>query len=180
MNTISLNLNFAGAVLPVVDCEDGHQRVPFKPLVECIGLEWARQHKKMQTPYFARRMGTCVEQMYYAGQSREMVLIRVDRVAAYLNTINPESVRAAGNESAADFLEQKHAEWDDLIHAYELKSGKGLFNSRAVHMVAAIARIDRIRNPELKKLAMAELGIDVPTAPAPTGNGQGSLFGTNG
>lgn len=178
MNTISLNLNFAGAVLPVVDCADDHQRVPFKPLVECLGLDWKSQYNRMQAPYFARRMGTCMGDIPHAGQTREMVLIRLDRVAAYLNTINPESVRAAGNESAADFLEQKHAEWDDLIHAYELQSGKGLFNSRAVHMVAAIARIDRIRSPELKRLAMAELGIDTAAAPAPASSGQGSLFGT--
>ena len=48
-----------------------------------------------------------------------MVCIRLDRVSAFLNAINPDSVRGQGNESAADFLEAKHAEWDDLIDAYE-------------------------------------------------------------
>lgn len=52
MKPITLNLNFAGAVLPVVECEDGLQRVPLKPLVEAIGVEWSRQHKKVQTPYY--------------------------------------------------------------------------------------------------------------------------------
>lgn len=59
--------------------------------------------------------------MPYADQHREMVCIRLDRVAAYLNTINPERVRANGNEDGAAFLEQKQEEWDDLIHAYEMQ-----------------------------------------------------------
>lgn len=166
MNAISLNLNFAGAVLPVVDCEDGLARVPFKPIVECLGIEWARQHKKTQVAYFSRRMGFCVVPMYYAGQTREMVLIRLDRVAAYLNTLNPESVRAAGNDEAADFLERKHQEWDDLIHAYEQRRGD-LFSERSVRKAMAMARIDRMRDPTLKRIALAEIGIAFPQAALP-------------
>lgn len=162
MQAISLNLNFSGVVLPVVDCEDGIQRVPLKPIADLIGLSWADQHKKMQAPYFSRRLGVCVGDIPYAGQNRQMVLIRLDRVAAYLNMLNPESVRAAGNEAAADFLEAKHREWDDLIHAYEQQRGQ-LFGG-SFRKAMALTRIDRMRDPVLKKLALAELGIALPAA----------------
>jgi len=166
MNAISLNLNFAGAVLPVVACEDGYPRVPMKPISDAIGLSWSDQHKRMQVPYFGRRMGICVGDLPYAGQTRQMVLIRLDRVAAYLNTLNPESVRAAGNDEAADFLERKHQEWDDLIHAYEQSRGD-MFSERAVRKAMAIARIDRMRDPILKRLALAEIGIELPQLALP-------------
>lgn len=169
---ISLNLNFSGVVLPVVDCEDGVQRVPLKPICEVIGIDWSNQHKKMQAPYFARRLGVCIEDILYAGQSRQMVMIRLDRVAAYLNMLNPESVRAAGNEAAADFLEAKHREWDDLIHAYELQRGQ-IFGG-SFRKAMALTKIDKMRDPALKKLALAELGVTLPEPDkAPT---TGDLF----
>lgn len=173
MKPISLNLNFSGVILPITDCEDGYQRVPLKPICEVIGLSWADQHKKMQTPYFVRRMGTCVGDIPYAGQTRQMVLIRLDRVAAYLNTLNPDSVRSAGNEASADFLEAKHQEWDDLIHAYEQQRGD-MFGGTSLKKVYAIARIDRMRDPALKKLALAEIGVTI--AEASAANPNGDLF----
>lgn len=47
------------------------------------------------------------------------IYIRLDRVAAFLGTINPDKVRGAGNESAAEHLESKISEWDDALHDYE-------------------------------------------------------------
>lgn len=121
--TNKIELEFAGVTLPVVLGEEGHEMVPAKPIIEAVGAQWRRQWERMQTPYLTRRLGVCVVQMYYAGQSREMVCIRLNRVTALLNQLNPESVRSAGNEAAADFLEAKQAEWDDLIHEYETRKG---------------------------------------------------------
>jgi len=120
---VQISLEFAGAVLPVVQDEEGRDVVPLKPIVESIGIDWMTQYRRTQTPYMQRRMGICIGQLPYAGQTREMVCIRLDRVSAYLNTINPDQVRSAGNKDAADFLEAKHAEWDDLIHEYEMQGG---------------------------------------------------------
>lgn len=170
MSPISLNLNFSGAILPVIDCKDGQQRVPIKPICEAIGIDWANQHKKMQVPYFVRRMGICIEDILYAGQSRQMVMIRVDRVAAYLNTLNPESVRSAGNEAAADFLERKHQEWDDLIHAYEQQCGD-LFTSGSMKKAMALVRIDRMRDPTLKRIALHQIGVSIEECAAANPNG---------
>lgn len=47
------------------------------------------------------------------------VYIRLDRVAAFLGTINPDKVRAAGNIPASEHLESKISEWDDALHDYE-------------------------------------------------------------
>lgn len=100
-----------------------------------------------------------------------MVLIRVDRVAAYLNTLNPESVRAGGNKVAADWLEAKHKEWDDLIHAYEQSSGD-MFRTGHYHKAIAMVRIDKMRDPVLKRLALAEIGVTIKEAVVskPTGD----------
>lgn len=197
MNAISLNLNFAGAVLPVVDCEDGFQRVPLKPICDAMGVEWRSQQRRFGGPaggitppqvgenepeqppsgsYLTRLLGVCVGDIPYAGQTRQMVLIRLDRVAGFLLTINPERVRAAGNEDGAAFLERKHQEWLDLIHAYEQRRGD-LFSDRSVRKAMAIARIDRMRDPMLKRLALAEIGIDFDSGKPVAGGTGGDLFG---
>lgn len=120
---IHLNLEFSGALIPVETDETGTRIVPLKPITDAIGLEWERQRKKISEPYLTKRLGTCTVQVWGADQRREMICIRLDRVAAFLNTVNPENVRGQRNASAADFLEAKHAEWDDLIDAYERGDG---------------------------------------------------------
>ena len=120
---IAITLEFADIDLPVIQNDQGHDIVPLKPISDLFGLEWRRQYKRMQTPAYTKRMGTCMGLMYHAGQRREMVCIRLDRVIAFLNGINPENVRAAGNADGADFLVAKQEEWDDVLHAYEQQNG---------------------------------------------------------
>lgn len=169
MQAISLNLNFSGVVLPVVDCEDGFQRVPLKPIADVIGVDWENQRKKVQVGYLTRRLGIRTDDFLWAGQEREMVAIRVDRVAAFLLSINPDSVRGAGNTDAADWLEAKHREWDDLIHAYEQQRGQ-LFGG-SFRKAMALTKIDKMRDLALKKLALAELGITLPETKEPPKSG---------
>lgn len=125
-STVKIQLEFAGVLLPVELNEKGQEIVPLKPIADLIGLDWETQRKKVNSDYLSKRLGTCTALMLGdAGQRREMTGIRLDRVAAYLNTISPERVRINGNESAADFLEKKHEEWDEVINAYE--QGFGMF-----------------------------------------------------
>lgn len=123
MNTVRISLEFSGVLLPVAVNEQGHEVVPLKPIVEVFGLSWPRQFEKVNHGWMARRLGTCVQPLLNAGQQRDMCCIRVDRVAAYLNSLNPDTVRIHGNEDGADFLERKQAEWDDVLHAYESQRG---------------------------------------------------------
>jgi hypothetical protein len=155
--SISMNFNFAGAVLPLVECEDGLARVPFRPLVEAMRMDWKSQFRLMQTLYFQRRLGICVGNLPHAGPAREVVLIRGDRVAAWLDSLNPELVCVAVNEDAADFLEARHEEWDISLQALNLHREQVF--AGAVKRARAIERIDRIRDPKLKALALAELGV---------------------
>lgn len=91
--------------------------------------------------WFSERLGLCLANVSHGGQAREMVCIRVDRVAAFLNTINPAKVRATGNTKGAEVLARKQAEWDDLIHEYEMAGGMFSRSEKA----AASARIASIR-----------------------------------
>lgn len=123
VKNLSLSLEFAGVVLPIVQDESGRDVVPLKPIVEIFGVNWEGQRVKVQTIGMRRRLGTCTQAILGIGQRREMVCIRVDRVAAYLFSINPESVRAGGNEEASIYLERKWDEWADVLHAYNQHVG---------------------------------------------------------
>lgn len=124
MNQVRINLQFGGALLPVAKNEAGQDMVPLKPISDEIGLDWENQRVRMHTPYFTRRFGICTHEVMGADQTRMMVCIRLDRVVAFLNSLNPNTIRAGGNEAAADYLERKHSEWDDLIHQYEAQNGQ--------------------------------------------------------
>jgi hypothetical protein len=122
---IHISIAFADAILPVIECEDGHQRVPLKPIVEQIGAQWDRQRKKVQPEtYLGRRLGAEITIPRYGELSQKPgnpthLCIRIDRVTAFLNSLNPEMIRAMGNNDTADWLEAKHQEWDDALHEYE-------------------------------------------------------------
>lgn len=162
MNIVNkIELEFAGVVLPVGLNDEGRDVVPLKPISDVFGLEWERQRKRAQEGYFARFLGTCTVLMYGAGQDRELVCIRVDRVAAWMFQINPVRVRAAGNEAGADFLIQKHEEWADLIHEYETRKGGMLHASTKdkalnIRLFLSVLRAKRdVTDPaERKALAM--------------------------
>jgi P22_AR N-terminal domain len=115
----SLVLLYAGLNLTVVKNADGVPCVPLKPIADVFGLEWVRQHKRVSEADCAVFLGTCVVPSFASGQSREVVCIRLDRVAAYLMTITIGQVRAQGNVKGADFLVTKRNEWADVLHDYE-------------------------------------------------------------
>lgn len=160
MNQVRINLEFGGALLPLSKNEAGQDVVPLKPICEAIGLSWADQHKKMQAPYLTRRLGICIGVIPYADQTREMVCIRLDRVSAYLYTVNPDRVRVNGNEAAADYLERKHSEWDDLIHQYETQNGQfqNVASAKIISIRAFLAVSREMRMVEDKKMRGA-LGV---------------------
>lgn len=118
-SVVHIQLEFSGALLPVRQNKEGYAVLPLKPLVEIIGLSWQTQATKVQDGFLQRRLGTCIQEFLYAGQQREMVAIRVDKVVAFLASVNPDQVRGAGNASAADFLESKITEWDGVLDLYE-------------------------------------------------------------
>lgn len=169
---IHISIAFGDAILPVIECEDGHQRVPLKPIVDQIGVKWEIQRNKVQPEtYLGRRLGTqtttsrCGDVPKNTEKAQEFtplkggelskkagnpthLCIRLDRVTAFLNTINPENVRAMGNHDAADWLEAKHKEWDDALHQYEtagLAINKNHFSSIAAKEKGYLRMVSVIR-----------------------------------
>ena len=107
-----------------------------------------------------------------------MVCIRIDRVASFLSTINPDRVRANGNIDSADWLEAKHQEWDDVLHAWE--SGhrvevQGKLTA-ALRRAGVIARVASISDPALRRIALLEIGINPDLLRPPAEGNQGDLF----
>lgn len=117
-----LSIAFGDAILPVVDCDDGHDRVPLKPIADEIGINWQTVTRRLEAGrYLHRRLGVKVTPS--RGGQKPDICIRIDRVTAFLYSLNPDMVRGKGNAEAADWLEAKHAEWDDALHAYEIHGG---------------------------------------------------------
>jgi hypothetical protein len=115
---IHISIAFGDTILPVIECEDGHQRVPLKPIVDQIGAQWEGQRRKVQPEkYLGQRLGTQTTTSRCGDVPQ--ICIRLDRVTAFLNSLNPEFIRVKGNHDAADWLEAKHQEWDDALHQYE-------------------------------------------------------------
>lgn len=118
---VAIAIRYAGLTLPVIRHESGHDVTPLKPISDLFGLDWKTQYRKVtEGEFLPLHLGTCMGLNPHAdGQAREQICIRVDRVVAYLMGINPERVRANGNDNAAKFLTDKLTEWADALHDYE-------------------------------------------------------------
>lgn len=131
---ISINLEFAQVVLPVVKFE-GLNMVPLKPVSDLFGLNWKSQREKMTGEWQKELFNTSLLPVNLAAgrtsrpgigvadQAREMLCIRLDRVEAFLFSINPLKVQAAGNADGAAYLKGKIKEWSDLMHEFEQQNG---------------------------------------------------------
>lgn len=212
MKHITLSIQYAGLTLPIVQNDQGVGCVPLKPLCDLFGLKWERQRLKVSEPFYKRHLGiyvlkalvatphkggaygtyapdaegadgTCAPLMGGADdQARDHTCIRIDRVAAFLMTINPDRVRAIGNTSGADFLEAKLTEWADALHDYETfgvaHNPRHADALLALRRANAIAKASSIKDARVRALALAELGIEpeaslpgtTPPAPGATGD----------
>lgn len=167
---IHISIAFGDTILPIIECDDGHQRVPLKPISDQIGLDWKSQKRKIiNDEYLTDRFGlilgeACLPQMAQVGLKNDQYLIRLNRVTSFLNILNPQQITSQGNTEAANWLKTKHIEWDDVLHNYE-QSGVAHSNDPAI---SELVRIDRIKNPELKRLASVRAnklyGLDIPVA----------------
>jgi hypothetical protein len=152
-NAVVVSIHYAGLWLPVVKNAQGEDCVPLKPIVELFGLRWQRQRQKVtDSPFLSRHFGVCDIHMYTESpQNQGETCILLSRVAAFILSINPDRVRAAGNAAAADFLERKLEEWADALHDYEsLGVAVNLSHARAQETVrkqrAAFAQMIAVKN----------------------------------
>ncbi|WP_130471661.1 phage antirepressor N-terminal domain-containing protein [Candidatus Magnetaquicoccus inordinatus] len=80
---------FRGDQLFIVE-HNGEPYVPMRPVVEAMGLEWARQADKLHNPKF-----NCVHMSTVAqdGKQREMVCIPLRKLNGWLFSVNAKKVR---------------------------------------------------------------------------------------
>ncbi|MFV0662747.1 phage antirepressor N-terminal domain-containing protein [Denitromonas sp.] len=187
MKHIAISIEYAGLTLPVVKNAQGLEHVPLKPICELFGLKWETQRTKVSERFYADYLGICTLKALVCtplkggadDQIREHTFLRLDRVAAFLMTINPDRVRANGNDSGADFLQAKLTEWADALHDYETFGSA--HNPRhadallAIRQANAIANVAKMKDATLRRIALARLGIDETTA---TASPNGDLFAT--
>jgi hypothetical protein len=200
MNHIAISIQYAGLTLPVVKDETGTDCVPLKPLCDLFDLKWETQRMKVSEDFYKKYLGVCIIKALVAtpvkggadtvcapvvwgsdDQSRDHTFIRLDRVAAFLMTISPSRVRAAGNTSGADFLEAKLTEWADALHDYETfgvaHNPRHADALLALRRATAIAKVANIKDAKVRAVALKELGIDLGAAEAGNPTGQsGQLF----
>lgn len=189
MNHIAISIQYAGLTLPVVKDETGTDCVPLKPLCDLFDLKWETQRMKVSEPFYKKYLGICVLKAWVAtplkggalGELQEQTCIRLDRVAAFMMTISPDRVRAAGNTSGADFLEAKLTEWADALHDYETfgvaHNPRHADALLALRRATAIAKVANIKDAKVRAVALKELGIDLGAAEAANPPGQsGQLF----
>lgn len=141
-NAIVVSITYAGILVRVVK-HDGVEYVLLKTISDAAGVVWQDQRKKvLDSKWLRRRLGVIEADLLAIDENsgrgiptsnidsgRDIptsnptygipIYIRLDRVAAFLGTINPIRVRALGNISAAEQLEIKISEWDDALHDYE-------------------------------------------------------------
>jgi hypothetical protein len=122
MSKIIISISYAGLMLPVYKDDAGKAITPFKTIVvNVLGLNWETQREKVTKSEFLRRelgLATPLKGGSFP-QNQEPLCIRINRIAYYLMTVNPDRVRANGNIPSAEYLEQKISEWADALHDYE-------------------------------------------------------------
>lgn len=92
-------IEFYGDTIEVVDM-NGQPGVTARRLVENLGLDWSTQLEKLQDPLF-----NCghMPAVGADGKQREMLVLPVDRLPAFLFSINPKKVREDLQEKLARY-----------------------------------------------------------------------------
>lgn len=118
-------IEYCNVLLPIITCDDGNDRVPFKSLSDAIGVNWQSQKRKIiKNEYLFSRYGLILggdipPQNPQKHDLKKQYLIRIDRIHGFLFNLNPESISNHGNTDSAIWLIKKHDEWSDALHSYE-------------------------------------------------------------
>lgn len=120
MRSTMQQLNFHEDAIFIID-HDGEPFVPVRPICENIGLDWKTQHRKLMSG--TRRFSVVMVTTQLPGdqQRREVVCIHLKKVAAWLNSIEPNRVAP----HLKDKIERYQDECDEVLWNYWTK-GVGL------------------------------------------------------
>ncbi len=121
-------VNFYGDTIFCIEYQ-GEPYVPMRPIVENMGMDWARQSTKLnanKTRWTVAMMPTVAQD----GKQREMLCLPLRKLAAWLASINPKKVR----QELRAKIELYQAESDDALWNYWM-------NGRAEHKIPSGASL---------------------------------------
>lgn len=104
-------IEFYGDMIDVVELENGQPGVAMRRMVENLGLSWSTQLQKLEDPIF-----NCVHINTVGAddKKREMLVMPVKSIPAYLFSINPNKVR----EDLREKLALYRLECVDVLYNY--------------------------------------------------------------
>jgi P22_AR N-terminal domain len=110
-----LVLYYGGIEIEVLNDSAGVPHATLKPVADLLGANWEGQRTRVSSREYSGFFGTRTLKSCRSGQGRSMVCIRLDRMAAYLLSINVAQVRSSGNQTTAEFLASKRREWAEIL-----------------------------------------------------------------
>jgi len=119
--------------------ENGKVYVALKPIVDGMGLEWARQSDKVKSDdRFNYRLMYMVAK---DGKTREMGSLRLDQLAGFLYSINPNKVKAELKDKIIAFQKETFNVINDYWNkGYVSKSGDAPMSSEITQALTIMAQ----------------------------------------
>lgn len=90
-NNMLQPIQFHEDTIYIIDADEEEPRVPVKPIVENMGINWASQYAKLMSR--KDRWGVVILATPSRGGLQEMVCLPLRKLAAYLYSIDPNKVR---------------------------------------------------------------------------------------
>lgn len=155
-------IQFHGILLTVVSY-GGEDYIPLKPIIEMLGTQWKTARETAFSGDNRELYGTCElnEPIFNSFSTlkgaKKAVFILLEAGEMYLARVNTSRLKANGNKSSAEYLLTLQKEWRKALHDYETH---GFAAKPSSNNIDVIAKVDRIRNLELKRLAAEEANKD--------------------
>ncbi|HFS4465041.1 TPA: phage antirepressor N-terminal domain-containing protein [Escherichia coli] len=108
-----MTVPFHGDSLYVVN-HNGEPYVPMKPIVEGMGLDWKSQFRRMNQRF---TKGMVIMTIPSVGGQQKTVCLALRKLAAWLQTINPNKVKPEIRDKVIQYQE----ECDDVLYEYWTK-----------------------------------------------------------
>jgi hypothetical protein len=155
-------VQFHGILLTVVSYDD-KDYIPLKPVVEMLGTQWKTARETAFSGDNRELYGTCElnEPIFNSFSTlkgaKKSVFILLEAAEMYLARVNTSRLKANGNKSSAEYLLNLQKEWRKALHDYETN---GFAAKPSISNIDVIAKVDRIKNPDLKRLAAEQANKD--------------------
>ncbi|MGZ0721698.1 phage antirepressor N-terminal domain-containing protein [Kluyvera cryocrescens] len=111
----TINVPFHGTELYVVNY-NGEPYTPMRPIIDGMGMDWASQFTKLKQR-FKTSVVKITMQLPGDDQRRDVICLALRKLAAWLNTISPNKVKADIRNRVIQYQE----ECDDVLYEYWTK-----------------------------------------------------------